>query len=323
MSTRSSGDPVIGAQQTLTTKSGVGPLRIVAKASAPKRHYLEDVSTYQIRNRILDSNWATFFTAVHKVTGQVVCVKFLNPKGPLAEGAGSSASAVWRQQFALETRIMRSMDHPNVVRLLAHGSIPGGRLCLVMPYFSSTLSDELGRDITDDRLIAHLTPENRPRKIHPVRVLNLIRQIASGVGALHKSGIAHGALNPENVLMTSTLGGDPVVSEFGKAKWGEKSLDLDTALLGRSRYESPEQMTDPTHASVTSDVYAIGAIAYRMLTARMPTESENSVLGAGVDVTEPFSRCIQSCLSQRPEDRPTNAHALRAALDDSLSTWQA
>jgi eukaryotic-like serine/threonine-protein kinase len=332
-STKSSGNSTISDNSSTTSRSGVGRLRIIAKASAPKRRAeqnpakqrpaparpdLEDISIYEIKNRIADSDWATLFTAEHKVTGMLVAAKFLNLQGPLASVAGTDDELVWRRRFALETEIMGAVSQPNVMPLLGHGAIPGGRLCLIMPFLETSLSDELGRDISDLRLLAHMTSAHRPKSMHLDRAFNVLRQTVSGVGALHRLGIAHGNLNSDTVMMTHAQGGDPVLCDFMMAKWGDSSPEIDVQAFNPTAYTSPEQVADPARVDPSSDVYALGALAYRMLTARVPGRGEKSVQKAGVDVSTGVDRFIQECLSTKPERRPAHAPAMQVALDKAI-----
>ncbi len=280
---------------------------------------MENLSTYKIKDRIDDSRWATLFTAEHKVTGQIVMVKFFNLNGTLAHLTGTDEELVWRHRFALETHIMNSVDHSNVVKLLGYGALPNGRPCFIMPFIINDLTYELGPDINDPAELIRLAPPRRPKQMRPDRAFHVLRQMLRGLDAVHRLGIVHRTLKPENVMMTRRKAGNPVIGNFGLSKWGARVVEIDDELMVDHGYTSPEQIADPNAVGTSADVFSVGAIAYRMLTARMPDKHETSVCAAGAKVPAAVDRLIQTCLSTEPEKRPIHANAMRAALDRAIA----
>lgn len=279
---------------------------------------MDTPSTYKIKDRVADSRWSTLFTAEHKVSGQIVIVKFFNLKGPLADAVGTDVELIWKRRFALETKIMGMIRHPNVVPLLGYGTISGGRPCVIMPFIAADLTYELGPDIGDPALLARLAPPKRPKRMRPDRAFHVLRQMMRGVAALHDAGIIHRSLKPENVLMTRKKAGVPMICDFAMAKWNGRVLGEDDKINEPIHYVSPEQRENPAGVDPRADVYAMGAIAYRMLTSRIPQELETSVLDAGAQVSKSVDKLIQASLASDRAHRPANAAAMRAALDRAI-----
>ena len=279
---------------------------------------MENLSTYTIKDKIADSRWTTLFTAVHKVNGSKVIVKFFNLKGSLSDAIGTEKEVIWRKRFALETRIMERANHPNIVPLLAHGKIPDGRPCLIMPFIDANLRYEIGPDITDPRVLARLAPPRRPKPHPPDRVYAVLRQMLAGLDHLHNLGIVHRDLKPSNVLVTRRSGDQVLVCDFGMAKWQGEVFDVPGEMIGSRGYVSPEQKTDASTVDASADIYSVGLMAFRMLTGYLPIDSEVSVLARNSCIAVPVDRLIQTCLSATPSDRPHNAGVMLSELDAAL-----
>src|SRR5207247_1193238 len=145
-------------------------------------------------------------------------------------------------------------SHPNVVQVFDAGEAEG-RTYLVMELVK-------GRPLSE--AIAARGADLRP-------LLVLLEKAARGVAAAHAAGIVHRDIKPANILVTES--GEPKVGDFGLAHW----LDSDTQLtksgspLGTPMYMSPEQvMGDSKGIRPATDVYALGAILYEILTGRPP-----------------------------------------------------
>src|SRR5262245_51370252 len=161
-------------------------------------------------------------------------------------------------RFDREARAVASLAHPNITQLYDYGE-ENGRPYMVLEYLSGgTLEDRLrsGTPLPDDSTRA------------------IAAGIAAGLAHAHARGLVHRDLKPANVLFDEEE--RPKVADFGVARMaaGEGTLTEAGTVLGTAAYISPEQaMGEP--ATPASDVYSFGVILYRMLTGRLPFESND------------------------------------------------
>ncbi|PYQ11760.1 MAG: hypothetical protein DMF80_20775, partial [Acidobacteria bacterium] len=180
----------------------------------------------------------------------------------------------------------------------------------------------------------------------------VLRQIAEGLAVAHANGVVHRDLKPENVMLTAD--GRSKILDFGLARqnlgqaWPAPISQVDTVatrpsdgthegtILGTVGYMSPEQASGRS-AELRSDQFALGLIAYEMLTGRRafarPTAVETlsaiireepiplSSLRPGIP--EPLQRLIATCLAKRPEDRFASTRELAAALESLVTAASA
>ncbi len=215
-------------------------------------------------------------------------------------------------RFQQEARAAAALDHPNVVPIYDIGEI-GGR-----PYFTMAL-------IEGPNLRGFVDANNLP----PVPVVvSLFTQIVAGVAHAHKHGIVHRDLKPANVLIDKD--GRPRVTDFGLAKRSsvDSQLTATGQVVGTPAYMSPEQARDSKEVGPASDVYALGAILYFMLTGQPPFHAESvtdllikvvmeapvppSQLQPGIPA-DVEALCLQ-CLAKLPADRFADADGLMDAL---------
>ena len=176
----------------------------------------------------------------------------------------SNRSPWLKRKFRQEIEALARIDHPGVVGILDAGEISDGQPYLVMQY-------------VDGQVLRSLMS---PRGLNPDRVARIIRQASHALSAAHDKGVYHRDLKPENIMVQS-LGEDEEfvkIIDFGIATVKASDLDstqTNTSLAGSLSYMAPEQlMGNPVAAS---DTYALGVIAYEMLTGRRPFESGNPV----------------------------------------------
>jgi serine/threonine protein kinase len=238
-------------------------------------------------------------------------------------------------RFRDELRALRAVDHPGVVREIDADLDPDTRLDPQPdPQPDPWIATELvvgARPITEHVLDL---PEG-PDRIDTI--LDLVEQLADAVAAAHRAGIIHRDLKPSNVLVGSD--GRVRVIDFGVARLQGLGTDGPTLSIDRTRegdligtpaYMAPEQV-DPTLGPISpaTDVYAIGVIAYRLLTDRLPYAIGDTLLSAaqairyvpprqvrrvGPKTLDPVTDLIARCLAKTPTDRPADAEACAAAL---------
>ena len=166
------------------------------------------------------------------------------------------------QKFQQEKEALARVDHPGVVGILDTGELPDGKPYLVMQFIDG---------VTLRSLI-------RPEGIPLERAAELVKQIGRALGAAHDKGIFHRDLKPENIMLQSYGGGEEQVKiiDFGIAKLKDSIVAPSTvtgATAGTVSYMAPEQLSGRP-VSATMDIYAMGAIAYELVTGRKPFNPE-------------------------------------------------
>jgi serine/threonine-protein kinase len=208
-------------------------------------------------DKIDEGAMGEIFRATHTVLGHGVAVKVLNPTVSRDKGA--------IERFLREARIAAKLRHRNVVRVEDFGVAADGRPFLVM---------ELLRGESLARRMA------RPPRLSHDEVLDIVRQIAAALDVAHAAGIVHRDLKPENVFLAEEEGQRVVkVLDFGVAKFTDAlahgaHATASNTLVGTPRYMSPEQARSSRELDGRSDLWALGMIAYEMLTGTHPFEGE-------------------------------------------------
>lgn len=164
-----------------------------------------------------------------------------------------------RERFESERRVLATLEHPHIARLLDGGTTPGGAPYLVMELVDGTPIDAYCRDHALD--IAGR--------------LRLFAQVCAAVRYAHQHFVVHRDLKPNNVLVTSD--GTVKLLDFGIAKVLDPTRLVDETIQGplTPTYASPEQLTGGT-VTTASDVYSLGVILYRLLAERSPYPADSN-----------------------------------------------
>ncbi len=168
-------------------------------------------------------------------------------------------------RFHSERQALALMDHPNIAKVLDAGATASGR-----PYFVMELVE--GVPITSYCDEHRLTPRER---------VHLLIPVCQAIQHAHQKGLIHRDIKPSNVLVT-VYDGKPVpkVIDFGIAKAAGEPLDDSAELtrigtvIGTLGYMSPEQAEGGHDLDTRTDIYALGAVLYRMLTGTTPIETK-------------------------------------------------
>jgi serine/threonine protein kinase len=165
--------------------------------------------------------------------------------------------ATIRDRFVAEARILRRADSDHVVRVYDVGDIEDGT-----PYFVMTYAD-LGT-------VADLLARGTPGVTETVR---LIGQAGRGIAVLHRLGVVHRDIKPQNLLLQSVAGQPPrlLVADLGVAKAMLKASGI-TQVVGTPAYMAPEQATPGAGIDERADVHALAAVTYHLLTGRVARE---------------------------------------------------
>jgi TolB-like protein len=261
---------------------------------------------YHIERELGGGGMSRVFVAEEISLGRRVVVKVLPPE--LAAGVNG-------ERFKREIQLAASLQHPHIVPLLSAGQA-GELFWYTMPYFQGdSLRTKLARE-------GELPVQDTTR---------ILRDVADALAYAHRLGVVHRDIKPDNILIS---GQHAVVTDFGVAKaisaaTGESSLTSAGVALGTPAYMAPEQAAADPHTDHRADIYALGALAYEMLTGRPPFTglAPQMVLAAQVtEVPEPVSArrpsvppalasTVMRCLEKKAADRFQTADELHSTLD--------
>ncbi len=221
-------------------------------------------------------------------------------------------------RFQSEARSAAALRHPNIVAVYQIGECGGGHF-FVMEYIKGpSLESVLERQ--------------KPEQLPPVAwAVNLMLPVIDAVHYAHTQGIIHRDLKPANIMI-DRASNRPVVLDFGIARRMDEPAGLTRSgvVIGTPSYMPPEQAGEGGGGvGPASDVYALGAILYRMLTGRLAYQAETALatllMVAGPDMPPPvrklrpevpqaLSLICMKCLNKRPENRYSTAEALARDL---------
>jgi serine/threonine-protein kinase len=165
-----------------------------------------------------------------------------------------SDDTLLKRRFAREAEIARSMRGPNLVDVLETGETADGAPFIVMELLSGQDLGAILRDQTSLPLS---------------EVVELVDQVAAGLRVLHDAGVVHRDLKPQNIFRS--FGRPPVwkILDYGVSKVGGTGTMTENQLVGTPGYMSPEQ-AEGKEVDARSDVFSLGAVAYRAVTGRRP-----------------------------------------------------
>jgi len=183
-----------------------------------------------------------------------------------------------KARFDREAGTVAALEHPNTIQVYDFGSMDDGTLYLVMEFVQ-------GRSVADIL--------EKDGAMAPARVENIFKQVCGSLEEAHSHGIVHRDLKPDNVVLCEKAGVKDWVEvlDFGIAKRSsehdpnEAKLTQQGMVLGTPPYMSPEQFTGQP-VDVRSDIYALGIMAYEMLTGRFPFEANTAWEWASKHMTE-------------------------------------
>jgi serine/threonine protein kinase len=233
---------------------------------------------------------------------------------------GAHADAPSLARFRAEAEAVAQLQHPNIVQIYAVGEADG------LPFYSMEYVEG-----------GTLAQEFSGSPVAPRRAAQLVEVLARTVHYAHARGVVHRDLKPANVLLT--LDGAPKITDFGLAKRSDSGIPSTEVGLavGTPRYMAPEQLSplakgEKRVVGSASDIYALGAILYELMTGR-PLYTGDSTLDVVVrvlheDPTPPHvyhpgvPRDLETislkCLAKSPAQRYASAQELADDLDRYL-----
>ena len=270
---------------------------------------------YTIERELGQGGMATVYLAEDIKHQRKVAIKVLRQE--LSATLGS-------ERFAREIAVAARLQHPHILGLLDSGEVDGV-FYYVMPYVDGeTLRDRLTRG---GELPVH-------------EAVRLLGEIADALAVAHKAGVVHCDIKPENILLS---GRHAMVMDFGVAKAiadgnrpertaGTRDPSPLTSIgvaLGTPAYMAPEQATADPQMDGRVDIYALGVLAYEMLTGQPPFHGLNPQQTLAAHITQAptplgqrrpgvspaLEQVVMRCLAKRPADRWQTADDLVTALE--------
>ena len=211
-------------------------------------------SRYEILARIGEGGMGVVYKARQTSIDRVIAIKVLN-----AQVAGDQQ---WVQRFNNEARACARLQHPNTIRMFDFGQAPDGRLYMTMEFLDGvSLRDAISKGA-----------------LSPQRVVKILIQCCASLAEAHSIGIIHRDIKPDNVFLLNMAGTPDFVKllDFSVAKLleGDRMKTQAGVVFGTPQYMSPEQGRGlPLDAR--SDLYALGILAFEMLTANVPFNDDN------------------------------------------------
>jgi serine/threonine-protein kinase len=261
--------------------------------------------TYRIEREFTRGGMAIIYTAEDLKHHRKVAIKVLRP---------NLAATLGPDRFLREIEIAARLTHPHILPLHDSGSADG-LLYFVMPFIAGeSLRERLGRE----------------HQLAIPDAVGILRQLLDALAYAHAEGVIHRDIKPENVLLA---GRNAMVIDFGVAKalslaahtTGRSTLGI---VLGTPEYVSPEQAGSHPAIDHRTDLYAVGAMAYELLTGQPPFTHKDPlrVLAAQIHhqprpVTEqrrmpaPLAELVMRSLRKPPEERWQCADDMLAQLD--------
>ncbi|HKO90673.1 MAG TPA: serine/threonine-protein kinase [Polyangiaceae bacterium] len=301
-----------------TAACGALALAVVVLLSASRRHPpAPRAGQYALSEKIGEGGMGVVYKGSHPLLERPVAIKLLPPERASRENV---------QRFQREVQRTSRLTHPNTISVYDFGRTRQGLFFYAMEYVD-------GLDLQ--------TLVERHGALEPSRVAHILSQLAGALGEAHAAGLIHGDVKPANIMLCERGGMLDVVKvlDFGlsQALDGQAMSRCDSQrLLGTPLYLSPEALTAPESLDARSDLYALGAVGYFLLTGMPPFSGESVLEVCGRHLhdapTSPSQRTttpiprelealVMSCLSKSPSHRPASAASLQAELAPSAAGW--
>jgi serine/threonine-protein kinase len=286
---------------------------------------------YTLGEKVGEGGMGVVFRAHHAMLRRPTAIKLLPPERAGAENI---------QRFEREVQLTASLSHPNTVAIFDYGRTMEGVFYYAMEYLDG---------INLDQLVKVDGPQP------PARVARILHQVSGALAEAHHIGLVHRDIKPANIILCER-GGSPDVAkvvDFGLVKRFRPDDTEDTlastteqTLLGTPMYMAPETASGAVDVDARSDLYALGAVAYLLVTGtpvfhgksvveilahHLHTAPEAPSQRLGRAIPHELEQLILRCLAKSPDDRPSSANALRNHLshlrhaddwsDDDAARW--
>ena len=269
---------------------------------------------YKLKRLLGAGGMGEVHLAEHQLMKRPVAIKLIKP--------GKAADPVSLARFEREVRATAQLSHWNTIEIFDYGHTDDGTFYYVMEYLP-------GKSLAD------FVAEHGP--LAPSRVVWLLEQTCEALAEAHSLGLIHRDIKPGNIFAAERGGVFDVAKllDFGLAKpatsSGDMNLTQEGSITGSPLFMAPEQATGDGAPDARSDIYALGAVGYYLLTGHPPFEADNPVkvlLAHAQQTVKPLSqwqpgipadleRIILRCLAKNRDDRFPDVNSLAVALRNS------
>ncbi len=280
---------------------------------------------YLIYDVIGAGGMGSVYKAIQRPLGRVVAVKTIRPRVP-ASGEAGQIDPEQSARFLLEARLQARLDNPGLVAIFDFGTTAEGVLYMVQAFVDGASLQSI---IDSDGALS------------PARALGLAAQIAAALASAHDAGLLHRDIKPANVMVQDDRRGAESVRviDFGIAKVIDEERAAmsvvaehethEGTLIGTPSYMAPEQLGGAGTVGPQTDVYAIGATLYQMLTGEPPYRGATFLQIALKQLHSPvptlpvgaltgLQPIIERAMAKEPADRWADGGAMAAALRQAI-----
>jgi serine/threonine protein kinase len=263
---------------------------------------------YELAEEIGRGGFSVVYKAKQVSTGQQVAIKLIRPE--LAEDAEDPAKE--RDRFVQELKIIGSLNHPHIVRLVDAGALAEGHVYTVLEFVQGPTLHELIR---------------AQGPLDPVEAVRLMLQVLEALSCAHGHGVIHLDLKPQNIMVVSTgARRSAMVLDFGLAEMARQGQFLPEQLRGTPSYMSPEHLRKEP-LSANCDLYAWGLIFIECLTGEVAIQrasrgsiilehlSPRQVPLSGRILDPALRKLIEKAVAKDPRRRYASAEQLMADLE--------
>ena len=264
---------------------------------------------YVLERELTGGGMSRVFLATERSLNRKVVIKVLPPE---------LAAGVNRERFRREIQLAAQLQHPHIVPLYAAGE-HADLLYYTMPFI-------------EGESLKHAIHEHGTKTPFTLReVVRILHDVSDALAYAHARGVIHRDIKPGNVLRS---GVHAVVTDFGVAKAisaAMPAVGMTTSgmAIGTPAYMAPEQLAGDPAADHRIDIYAVGLLAYELLTGVAPfnetspqatlaaqmTREPEAVSRKRPDVPPSLAALVMKCLAKQPEQRPQTAQELVVELD--------
>lgn len=265
---------------------------------------------YVLERKIGEGGMGIVYRATHAMLRRPAAIKLL-----LKDRASEGDLLRFEREVQLTSRLV----HPNTISIFDYGRTAEGVFYYVMEYLD-------GIDL--QRLVDQYGP------VDPARIIHILAQVSGALAEAHALGLIHRDIKPANIVLTERPDEPDVVKvlDFGLVKKLGGSLGesaTSEVITGTPLYMAPEAISTPDTVDGRSDLYAVGAVAYFLLTGHQVFEAESVIEvfskhllevpvppseRLGKPVPADLEALVLACLAKDRDARPASAAALRTSL---------
>ena len=270
---------------------------------------------YVIEKKIGEGGFGITYKAVQQGLNRVVCVKeyFLagrcvrntQARTVQLQGISDEMFEKYRQAFVREAKTLAYLHHPNIVEVIDVFD-ENGTSYMVMPFI-------------EGRSLQNIVEKNGPLSVPDA--VNFVAQITNAVGYIHDRHILHRDIKPDNIMITADF--KAILIDFGSAReFQQDKTQAHTSMLTHG-YAPTEQYTANSRKGSYTDIYAIGATLYFLLTGQVPTEAAARMTEKmpepkelNPNIPDEINRTILKAMQIKAENRH---QTVKAFMDDLLN----